>query len=211
MTDFSMIKKLYTITKATGFSHKEIRSIQSIFGNLPQVLIDYYSELGKDKRLNDTQDSLIMPDQFQHFKHNDYLIFYCENQRSCVWGIHKDDLSKPNPPVYMSENEKEWSVEADKLSDFLTAMAYLQAVFALEYYPETFYEIEQGDLLYIRTHFANKGVSFKQWTCGIEFYGNHDDSIIIVMGGGQQLTYSTDNKDHFEEMDVLLSKLGSEM
>jgi hypothetical protein len=211
MTDFSVIKKLYNISEPNGFSNDEIRSIQSIFGDLPQVFIDYYSELGKIERLNHTQDSLITPDKFQYFKNDDYLIFYRENQRVCVWAIHKDDLIKPNPPVYMSEDEKEWRLETATLSDFFTAMAYLQAVFALDYGSETYYEIEENDLVYIRNHYTNKGVSFRQWTTGIEFYGNYDDSIIIVLGGGQQLLYSSDNKVHFDEMNADLSKLGSVM
>jgi len=207
MVDFSAIKKMYNISKPDGFSDDEMRSIQSIFGNLPKVFVDYYSELGKIERLNRTQDRLITPDEFQYFKNDDYLIFYCENQKVCVWAIHKNDLAKPNPPVYMSEDEKEWKLEADTLSDFFTAMAYLQAVFALDYGAETFYEIEENDLTYIRNHYANKGVSFKQWTTGIEFYGNYDDSIVSVMGNGQHLLYSSDNKAHFDEMNADLSKI----
>ena len=209
--NFSAIKKMYNISNPNGFSDDEINSIRSIFGNLPQVFIDYYCELGKIERLNHTQDSLIVPEQFQYFKNDDYLIFYRENQRVCVWAIHKNDLKKADPPVYMSEDEKEWRLETDTLSDFFTAMAYLQAVFALDYGAETYYEIEENDLTYIRNHYTNKGVSFNQWTTGIEFYGNYNDSIIVVMGNGQELLYSSDSKEHFDEMNADLSKLGSAM
>lgn len=118
MTDFTMIKKLFHITKRNGFSHDEIQTIKNNFGELPQVFIDYYLELGKDERLNHTQDSLIKPEQFQYFKHSEYLIFYCENQRACVWGIHRNDLSRSNPPVYMSYDEKVWKMEFETLTDF---------------------------------------------------------------------------------------------
>ena len=208
LTDFSAIKKMYNINEPNGFNDDEINSIYLIFNNLSQVLVDYYSELGKIERLNHTQDSLITPDKFQYFKNDDYLIFYRENQSVCVWAIHKNDLMKTNPPVYMSEDEKDWRLEADTLCDFFTAMAYLQAVFALDYGAETYYEIEENALAYIRNHYVNKGVAFKQWTTGIEFYGNYDDSIIVVMGGGQHLLYSSDNKEHFDEMNADLSKLG---
>ena len=211
LVDFSAIKKMYNINNSNGFSDDEINSIKSIFGDLPKVFVDYYSELGKIKRLNHTQDSLITPDKFKYNKNDDYLIFYTENQRVCVWAIHKNDLTKPNPPVYMSEDEKEWRLEADTLSEFFTAMAYLQAVFALDYGAETYYEIEENDLIYIRNHYVNKGVSFRQWTTGIEFYGNYDDSIIIVMGNGHELLWSSDNKTHFDEMNADLSKLGLAM
>ncbi|SFD26931.1 hypothetical protein [Flavobacterium phragmitis] len=210
MTDFSTIKKLFGITEPKGFTENEIQIIKDIFGDLPKVFIDYYAELGKIENLNNTQDSLNKPDQFQYFKHNDYLIFYCENQRVCVWGIHKEDLSKPNPPVYMSYDEKEWKKETETLTDFFTAMAYLQAGFALEYTAECFYEIEDKDLKFIVEKYKNKGVSFTQWAEGISFYGNHDDEVIIVMSN-EQLFYSSASEEHFEELDKVLSKLGAEL
>ena len=123
MTDFSIIKKLFGISEPNGFAENEINVVRDIFGDLPKVLTDYYTELGKIQNLNHTQDLLIVPERFQYFRHNDYLIFYYENQRSCVWGIHKDDLSKANPPVYMSFDEKEWNLETETLTDFFTAMA----------------------------------------------------------------------------------------
>lgn len=210
MTDFSKIKKLFGITEPNGFAENEIQVIRDIFGDLPEVFVDYYTELGKIENLNQTQDLLIVPERFQYFKHNDYLIFYYENQRACVWGIHKDDLSKTNPPVYMSYDEKEWNLETETLTDFFTAMAFLQAGFALEFPGNTFYEIEPKDLDFIIKNYSDKGVSFKQWLEGIQFYGNHDDEVIIIMGGNQ-IFYSSGTEEHFLEMDKVLSKLGSEL
>ncbi|MGE8339690.1 hypothetical protein BSF41_06050 [Flavobacterium sp. ACN2] len=210
MTDFSKIKKLFGITEPNGFTENEIQLIRDIFGDLPAVFVDYYTELGKIENLNQTQDLLIVPERFQYFKHNDYLIFYYENQRACVWGIHKDDLSKTNPPVYMSYDEKEWNLETETLTDFFTAMAFLQAGFALEFPSNTFYEIEPNDLDFIIKNYSDKGVSFKQWLEGIQFYGNHDDEVIIITGGNQMF-YSSNTENHFLEMDKVLSKLGSEL
>jgi hypothetical protein len=210
MTDFSKIKKLFGITEPNGFTNDEIQVVKDIFGDLPAVFVDYYTELGKIQNLNQTQDLLIVPERFQYFKHNDYLIFYYENQRACVWGIHKDDLSKRNPPVYMSYDEKEWNLETETLTDFFTAMAFLQAGFALEFPSNTFYEIEPNDLDFIIKNYSDKSVSFKQWLEGIQFYGNHDDEVIIITGGNQMF-YSSNTENHFLEMDEVLSKLGSEL
>lgn len=211
MTDFAKIKTLFGITHPKGFSTDEIQSVRSIFGGLPQVLADYYAELGAEEYLNQTQDSLTRPGEFKYFTNNDYLIFYCENQRVCVWGIRKEDLDLPNPPVYMSWDEKTWELESENLFDFLLAMAYLQAVFGLEYGAETFRCITNEDLEFIRRNYENKKVTFKQWTVGIEFYSNYDDSIIVVMGNCEQMIYSSRNKEHFAEMDAVLSKIGEEM
>ena len=210
MTDFSTIKKLFHINEPNGFTNDKIQVVKDIFGRLPEVFVDYYAELGKIQSLNQTQDSLNTPEDFKHFQHEDYLIFYAENQRVCVWGIYKDDLSKPNPPVYMSYDEKTWNLETETLKDFFTAMAYLQAGFALDFTCETFYEIEENELDFITQNFSNKGVSFKQWVEGIKFYGNHPDDVIVIINGNQ-MHYSSNTEESFLEMDKVLSKLGSEL
>lgn len=210
MTDFAIIKKLFGITESNGFAENEIQIIKNIFGKLPQVFIDYYTELGTIQNLNYTQDSLIIPERFQYYKHYDYLIFYTENQRACVWGIHKDDLSIQNPPVYMSYDQEEWNLETKTLADFFTAMAFLQAGFALKFPGNTFYEIEQHDLDFIIKNYSDKEVSFKQWLEGIQFYGNHDDEVIIITGGNQMF-YAANSQEHFSEMDEVLSQLGEEL
>ncbi|HEU0125493.1 MULTISPECIES: hypothetical protein [Flavobacterium] len=210
MTDFSTIKKLFHISESNGFAKDEIQEVKNIFGQLPEVFVDYYTELGKIQNLNQTQDSLNTPNDFKHFQHEDYLIFYAENQRVCVWGIHKDDLSKPNPPVYMSYDEKTWNLETETLKDFFTAMAYLQAGFALDFTCDTFYEIEPNELDFIAQNFSNKGVSFRQWVEGVQFYGNQDDDVIVVMSNNQ-VFYASNTESHFLEMDKVLSKLGTEL
>ncbi|WP_271000674.1 hypothetical protein [Listeria seeligeri] len=211
MTDFSKIKKMYKITEPNGFTETEIESIRSIFGVLPRVLEDYYKELGNVKNLNQTQDRLNRINDFPQCKHADYLIIYVENQRGCVWGIHRDDLSKSNPPIYHSFNEKEWHLECEKLMEFLEAMAYLQAAFGLNYSSEFFRCVEKEDIDYLRENFTNKNVTFQVHCEGIEFFGNHDDTIIMLFESGEYFAYSSSSKDHFDEMNQVLSLLGEEM
>ncbi|ABQ04559.1 hypothetical protein [Flavobacterium johnsoniae] len=210
MTDFSTIKNLFHITEPNGFSNDEIQIVKNNFGNLPQVFVDYYTELGKIQKLNNTQDSLVVVDRLINYATDEYLIFYTENQHACVWGIHKDDLSKDNPPVYMSFDEKEWNLETETLTDFFTAMAYLQAGFGLDFYSECFYEMDDKALKFIDENFKNKDVAFKQWADGINFYGNHEDDVIIVMSNNQ-IFYSSNTEKHFLEMDKVLSKLGVQL
>ncbi|WP_238990005.1 hypothetical protein [Flavobacterium sharifuzzamanii] len=79
MMDFSTIKKLFGITEPNGFAENEIKIVKDIFEDLPKVFIDYYTELGKIQNLNHTQDLLIIPERFQYYKNDDYLIFYSES------------------------------------------------------------------------------------------------------------------------------------
>ena len=125
MTEFKEIKQLFGITEKNGFSEEEILEFKNICDNIPKILSDYYSQLGKIKELNNTQDQLIEPQKLKLSKNKDFLIFYVENQWACVWGIDKNDLNIDNPPVYMSYEEQEWSKEANFLTDFFKAMANL--------------------------------------------------------------------------------------
>lgn len=211
MTDFTIIKRLFNITEQCGYEISELEVIKNIFGNLPEVFIDYYTELGKDDRLNATQDYLVHPEKFKYLKNNEYLIFYCENQCVCVWGIHKDDLNKKNPPVYISYDQNTWEKESDTLTDFLLAFAHLQAVFALEYGTEEFRTISNQDVELINNNFKRKPLELQGWL-GIRFFGDYDDSVIAVMNNGDKfdLIYSSGDKGHFEEMDKVLSDIGTE-
>lgn len=107
MTEFNKIKQLFVITENNGFSETEISIIKNICNDIPKVLIDYYSQFGKIKELNHTQDRLLAPEKLRFSKNGDFLIFYEENQCACVWGIDKNDLNADNPPVYMSFEETE--------------------------------------------------------------------------------------------------------
>ena len=90
-------------------------------------------------------------------------------------------------------------------------MAYLQAIFYLDYHPDTFYELEEDDVEFVKKHYRNKGVSLRNWTTGIAFFGNNDDQNIILMGGEEQCAYSSMDEAQFHELDGVLSKLGSPM
>ena len=64
MTDFSKITALYHINRPCGFTLEELEPVRSIFGAIPQALVDYYAELGKYE-FNQNQDSLSIPKEYQ--------------------------------------------------------------------------------------------------------------------------------------------------
>ena len=177
---------------------------------LPALLHDYYTTLGKHSQLNHTQDQLITPKKYPYFVHPDYFIFYAENQTCCLWAIAKKDLCLPNPKVYVSYDQQEWQEECASLSEFLLAMAHLQAVFSLPYAYEGFKEIDSEELEAIQTHFAQKPFKLTHWLQGATFYGGATDSI-VVMNGGDQLTYASLSETSFEKMHGFLKDIGEEM
>lgn len=212
VTDFSAIRQLYHISDNHGFSDDEILAYKGVCQNLPKVLLDYYQQLG-NYEFNQCQDKLLAPDELRLSQNGEFLIFYQENQLACVWAIAVNDVTQDNPPVYISYDEKlgsaDWQIERDNLTDFLTAMAHLQAVFALPFYSEDFLFISNDELAFIEENFSQKPYQFNYWT-NAQFYGNHADDVIYVSknGEGYDLTYASFNEQQFEKLDDLLGKLG---
>ena len=208
---FTQIRTLFGIEGDFGFTEVEMQPFFGVVEQMPALLYDYYTTLGKHQALNQTQDNLITPkDNLTLFNHPDYFVFYAENQNSCLWAIAKEDLGEENPKVYVSYNQKEWQVECDTLSEFLLAMAHLQAVFALPYTYEGFKFITSEDLAAIKSHFPKKPFAIRHWLQGVEFYGGATDSI-VVLDGGEQLVYASSSESSFEEMDRFLESIGEEM
>lgn len=209
MTDFKEIRRLFNITVNDGFSEQEMSVVKQVCTDIPETLYNYYTQLGKIKTLNQTQDQLIEPAKIKLSKTQEYLIFYAENQWACVWGIRTNDLSLNNPPVYMSYDEYEWNKETNHISDFLYAMANLQAVFALPFSAEEYSNITVTDLAVIKNSFNKRNCSFSQWI-GIEFYGNCENDVIAVMKNSDyfDLIYASNDKGQFKEIDEILDKLG---
>jgi hypothetical protein len=206
MTDFKKIKKLFEIDSPNGFSEKEINNLVNIYSTLPQVLLDYYKELG-NYDFNYFQDFLIKPDEYQRYINHEYFIFCRENQGCYFWGIKKEDLFQKNPPVFCSEDKQNWKIECVDLCGYLHGFAYINAIFSLNYVVEEYIELDEKDINFIKNNFLNKNVRFNEWTMGIEFYGDYDDTILIIMGE-TSLFYSSNNKEHFIEMEKKLKAQG---
>lgn len=132
-----------------------------------------------------------------------------ENQWTCVWAIQKTDLPNDNPPVYMSYNQEVWAKENQTLSDFLNAMATLQAVFALSFSFEDFLFVSGEELVVIKQHFQKKPYDFSQWL-GAKFYGNTDNEVIDVFqnDGYYDVIYASSSEENFAKIDALIGHLG---
>ncbi|MDO5106098.1 SMI1/KNR4 family protein [Capnocytophaga sp.] len=123
------IKKLYALdaTKNYGFTERGIRTAENRLGiRFPKELHRYYAELGKAKKVNASHNRLL-PFNELIFK-DDYLIIYEENQEVCFWGIHKTDLDKESPPVWVGNSLEdgvlEWHTSHQNLADFFLDMAF---------------------------------------------------------------------------------------
>ena len=208
MTDFSKIKNLLGLNSPNGFSKNEIASILDSFGAFPEVLIDYYKELGNCD-FNSWQDFLTKPNKNYYsimdtrtinFLADKYVVICQENQDVSFAGIKKDDLSQENPPVYFSFDEEHWEIGCDNLFNYIHGFVYYNAVCYLDY--NGYFDINDNGIKFIRTNFKNKNVLFKNWVVdgNCEFYGDYDDTIMMLTAE-TSLYYASNNKEHFIEME----------
>lgn len=118
MTYFQKIRHLYNIPENEdfGFEESEMVALEKQLNIvLPATLRAYYLTLGRYEALNYSHNRLLRPGRKIKFSPDEYLIFYEENQGVLHWGIKKDDLSNPNPPVFgnyssVDENQN-WYLE----------------------------------------------------------------------------------------------------
>lgn len=109
---WEMFKPLYAVDTLEGYTENEIVYLKELFGALPQVLEDYYRAAGRTKAFHCVQDIWILPEHFQKWEwlwEPEYLILLNENQGVCRAGIRREDLMLPDPPVYVTEDDKNWT------------------------------------------------------------------------------------------------------
>ena len=88
---------------------------------IPAALFDYYSLLGYHG-INNQQNRLRTIEELDW--HEDWLVFMDEDHGIVCWGIHKQDLSTPDPVVWQGVlgEEMHWLQEDSTLSRFLIEM-----------------------------------------------------------------------------------------
>lgn len=196
MEIFKPIYELYNIEQPNGFSTEDIDRIKSIFGSLPITLIDYYRELA-NYDFNYVEDFLLRAEDYEKewFKNSDYLILYSENQGCNLWVLKREDLDEYNPPVY-NLVEGNCTIECNTLTEFLEAMAYLQSIWCLKYPNEGFYQLDSDeDIAFVRENFKNKNVRLQTYIGGTEFYGDHPDDILVMIGE-TSLFYASNSEEY---------------
>ena len=204
MTDFTKIRELFGLKTTNGLPEKEINDIKNLFGTIPEPLIDYYRELGNFD-YNYWQDDLIRFNEnkkchFKHFLNDNFMIICHENQGVCYAGIKKSELFYKNPPVYFTLDADQWKIGCDNLIDYIHGFAYIQAAIGLDYNGS--FDVSDYGIDFVRKNNKNKNILFKNWLTNgnWEFYGDYNDTIIII-ASETSLFYASNNEKHFIEME----------
>ena len=77
---FDEIRTLFSINENDGFSQEIVDAACRKHGSLPEILTQYYIQLGKITALNQQHNSLLEPDKL--IEAGEYLIFYAESKLS---------------------------------------------------------------------------------------------------------------------------------
>jgi hypothetical protein len=202
--NFEKIRKLYDISDNTyGIDERLLVDCEKRLGvQLPLVLKQYYLELGNHDGLNQSQNNLVLPNALV-FDSEGYMRFYIENQGNIAWFIKYSDAHFNDPSVYALYDD-EWVIESSKLSDFLLAAAYLQAIFVFPYNANKI-EITEKEAGNIPRIWQKIPHFLKMWN--VEFYQNTTDEILAFFKSEHEISLfiaaKTPNK--FKEINAQLN------
>ena len=63
-----LIKNLYGVDKLEGYSDEDIAFLKEMFGDMPEVLEDYYRKAGRTEILKHLQDEWILPEHYKKWE-----------------------------------------------------------------------------------------------------------------------------------------------
>lgn len=227
MLDLSLVKRFYAIDKFHGSKPEEINYLKQKFGQIPQVLEEFYLKAGNTDRLNHGQDTWIMPKDYKKYTSKDYkkytwlenftdgIVLLNENQGNCQAYIRHRDLSLPDPPVYVLYDNVgcEWRLCAPSLSGFIIAASAYEAAFTLEYAPEDFYYVSSEDYSEFESRFNKYPFKLTNWISydiEITFYNNDPYNLIAALycesaeDDGSQLIYGAVNEEAYNKLEKAL-------
>ncbi len=214
----NLIKNLYAVESFSGCTEEEIAFMKQMFGNLPPVLENFYRTVAKTEGLHHIQDQWMLPEHFAKYpglNNPECLIIMNENQGVCQAGIRREDLTKPDPPVYVQTDDNDWLLSAPTTSEFLMAMLGCQASFAMKYQPEAFYWITEEELATIQAKLNKLPYEVHNWLYEMEIslYTNAPDNIVAVMdcGGDLQVLYGANSEEGYAKLMAVMEGIGEEM
>ncbi len=212
-------RPLYAVEDLQGYTEADIKVLKGIFGVLPLVLEEYYRIAGRTKEFHQVQDIWILPEHFQTsdwLRQSEYLILLNENQGVCRAGIHKADLCLPNPPVYYTEDDKNWNLCASTTSEFLSAALAYEAVFHFAYSPKEFYWITEAEMDFIKLNLTKLPFELEKWIGDMKvlLFQNEADNMVAVMDcgdGNSNILYGGATEASYDKLRKALEEIGEPM
>ena len=221
MNVYELIKNLYGIDELAGYSDEDIAFLKERFGNLPEVLEDYYRKAGMTEALRHLQDEWILPEHYKNHnwlkEEKDFYILMNENQGVFQLGIRREDMNESNPPVYYIDGESIIKY-CDTLSEFLFCQSAYQSVFTFEYSPEEFYSITEDELKTVEQSLNKYPFELKNdeqdYPFNMSFYYNASDNLYVVKKDNEdnmQVLYGAVSEESYNDLEETVGDFGEPM
>ncbi|MCU0240694.1 MAG: hypothetical protein MUC29_14735, partial [Pyrinomonadaceae bacterium] len=162
---------------------------------LPEILRQYYLQLGNNKQINQTQDKLLPLSKLKLLE-DSWFVFYWENQGVWEASISFTDFELENPPIYLNVDNSDWESINLNVLNFLKSMAYLQGLFAFPFNANG-REFDVNKLNFIKENWRKIKFGFPNWE--VSFYQNSFNEIISLMGNNN-VFIATKELNMFEDL-----------
>lgn len=208
-----MITQLYDVERLQGYKENDIAYVKEHFGALPSVLENFWRRAGATEKLHHVQDHWVKPSDFQKYdwlKNREHLILMTENQNCCRAGIRKTDLTETDPPVYVSIDDKSWTLCAETISEFLQGMFAYQSIFTFSYTPEDFVLwLDEEEQEIVQSKLEQKPYTIHDWQgMNMSFYSNAPDNMVVMDCEEQQVLYGAANGESYNKLMEVMDGLG---
>ena len=186
-----LVRDLYGVDQPQGCTDEEIAAMKERFGAIPAVVEEFWRTFGHTKELDQCQDDWIFPEQYPKWKwleEYDGLVLLNENQGCCRACVRREDLARPDPPVYTRMDEEDpWLLSAPTTSEFLEAALLYEGVWQLDHAPEEFYWLTGEELAIVQAKLTQHPAVLKNWMeMKITCYSNRPDNLLVIMDVGDQ-------------------------
>ena len=216
------ILPLYGSPAPEGCSEEEIAALRARFGALPAAVEDFYRTAARTRQFQWGQDTWILPEHYQSWtwlEKTGALILLNENQGVCQAGVKKEDLTLPDPPVYVTYKEdfSEWRLCAPSVSEFLAAALAYEAAFThvAPCSPEEFYWFSPEETAKVRAELTRLPFSLLDWCSEMEItlYQNAPDNLLVLMDfgaedGEPQALYGAVTQESYQKLLAVVGGLG---
>lgn len=212
---FEWLKGLYAIGGLTGLPDEDIDYMRELFGALPPVVEEFYRKAARTDALHHGQDRWLLPEDFRKsewLRKSDCLLLLNENQGVFRAGIRREDLAEDDPPVYLTDDDKEWRLCADSTTEFLYAMMAYEAVFSYEFSPEDFYLITENELAVLEKRLTKLPYEVRGWFGDrILLFSGAADNMVQVMdcgGGDLQMLFGAATEESYVKLTDIVGGMG---
>ena len=220
--DYELLRRIYDIGSFVGYNKDEIMEMSEGFVQIPAALMDFWKTCGNTKELYTGSNDLWIDLEFRRNSNwikteaKDYYYLIDENQHCYQAGIRREDMTLPDPPVYIVEplqgdKTREVGKAEESLSAFLMGMFLYEAALSagpFKYFYEDFIWFEEDDIAKMDTRLQKLPYHVYNWYSDrIDIYTMNEEALLYIMQGDDRSgTYSAKNEKALKKMGEVIGR-----